>query len=755
MLGMPMQDLLGEALFELNRPHVEAALQGKPQHFQRAFRKHDGSIGHTLASYIPDIVDERVRGFNVVISDVTELKQAEFRLENLNEQLALRAQHADQANKAKSDFLANMSHEIRTPMNAIIGLAHLVRRDTQDPLQRARLGKINDASQHLLHVINDILDLSKIEAGKMTLDEADFVTDELLASAFGMVNAQARAKSLELVLDCGALPHRLRGDAVRLSQCLINLLGNAVKFTDAGWICLRAEVHAVEAQRVCIRFEVQDTGPGIALDRQPALFSAFEQADNSATRRHGGTGLGLALTRHFARMMGGDAGVASEPGVGSSFWFTAWLGVVAEAGDASPDTPLRGLRALLVDDLPQSLQAVKRSLEALGLEVDAQAAGAQGTRWLDDLMTEGRACDFVLIDGPLWLAANLETWRQWRASPGSGHPACLLMTTFGDPELEIQASQGGFDALLVKPITSTALQDALVRALRSDMITPVTSIGPAGETELQLRRDHAGQWVLLVEDNPINQEVAAELLAIVGLQVETANDGTQAVERTRWREFDLVLMDVQMPLMDGLSATREIRRRGGPRTPILAMTANAFGDDRLACLAAGMDDHVAKPVDARLLYASLLRWLPPRHASAAAVESTADAAPTTGPDSPALLDRLQTVEGFDVRAGLRAVGGKPATLERVLGRFVSKYAAGEAVLASGEPMPPVEALGASSHSLRGACGSIGAIALQQDLERFEGELRALPDAARHGVRCRSIHDRLLRLVQQLKRALGD
>ena len=439
--------------------------------------------------------DGAIVGAVVSGRDITDRKRTEAQLamhrERLEElvvertsALAVARDSAEAANRSKSAFLANMSHEIRTPMNAILGLTFLMARDNHDPSTGERLGKVAVAANHLLQVINDILDLSKIDAGKMVLEAADFSVDMLFSRAFEMVGAQARAKGLELLLDSDGLPSRLHGDATRVLQALLNLLSNAVKYTSSGWVRLRCELLAEDARRQHIRFEVQDTGEGIAAEHQAGLFNAFQQADNSATRQHGGTGLGLALTRHIAGMMDGETGMRSAPGEGSTFWFTAWLGKVA-----SPEDPAH---------VP--------------------------------------------------------------ARPDDALPA------------------------------ASSLHQGVAR----------------------LRLAHAGKRLLLAEDNPINQEVAQALLDATGLVVETADNGAQAVALALSRPYDLILMDVQMPLMDGLAATRAIRAGLGPAPPIVAMTANAFAEERAACLEAGMDDHLAKPVDPELLYATLQRWLAPR-----------------------------------------------------------------------------------------------------------------------------------------------
>uniref|UniRef100_Q47C10 Virulence sensor protein BvgS n=1 Tax=Dechloromonas aromatica (strain RCB) TaxID=159087 RepID=Q47C10_DECAR len=545
--------------------------------------------------------------FGAALSILIRLAQRRSRvIDKLNDQLAEQVSQAKAASQAKSNFLANMSHEIRTPMNAIIGLTHMLRRDKVTPAQGEKLIRIAGAADHLLSVINDILDLSKIEAGKVELEAENFSPEEMLQRICSIVLLRAQAKGIELVVDAGELPALLNGDVTRLGQALLNYLSNAVKFTEKGSIILRGNVLKETEKDVLVRFEVEDSGIGISPEKLAHLFTAFEQASASISRHYGGTGLGLAISRHIAMLMGGEAGASSTPGKGSIFWLTARLGKAHQ--EAIPlSTELAGRRALVADDLQITQMVHCHLLRQLGLSPEAVVSGPAAIAAIQKADAENDPFSILLLDLLMPGQGGMDTLAKIQKLSLNRPPICMLVTASGDSSIAISARAAGFADVLVKPINQSILKAALA---------PHFSMSPLPVSQKEvlpeqiLSREYAGAKILLVEDEPVNQAIAKEFLQGAGLNVTLANNGRKALELAESRAFDLILMDMQMPVMDGLQATRQIRALPGySEVPIIAMTANAFTEDRTKCLLAGMNDFICKPVEPEVFFSMLLKWL--------------------------------------------------------------------------------------------------------------------------------------------------
>jgi len=530
------------------------------------------------------------------------------------EALRIARDEARAADAAKSLFLANMSHEIRTPMNAVIGLTSLVLETRLDDVQRDYLAKVQTSSKALLALLNDILDYSKIEAGKVTLEAEEFSPEETIENVGNLFSARVEEAGLDLVFEIDReLPARLVGDSLRLTQVLNNLLGNAIKFTPAGEVVIAARVVGRTSNEVALRFEVRDTGIGVTPEQAARLFNVFTQAERSTARKYGGTGLGLAICRRLVELMGGHIGVTPAEGGGSVFAFTARfglaLGAPAAAGRIDPHR-IRGMRTLVVDSQPTERLVLQQMLQSWRFQVGTAS-------FPDDALHKLRRADpqapheLMLLD---WKTGDLELMRKARALVGERGGASLqviAMTTLAARERVAEQLRGepGVD-VVVKPVTPSRLFDTVVRLQHGQA---PASPAPPRKLDLAVAMDSIrGARVLLAEDNLVNQQVAAAFLEAGGLVVTLAENGVEAVEWVRKAPFDLVLMDMQMPEMDGIQATRAIRKLPrGAHLPIVAMTAAAMDSDKQECLAAGMNAHVSKPIDAVELVRTLLKWVVP------------------------------------------------------------------------------------------------------------------------------------------------
>lgn len=667
-----------------------------------------------------------------IIRDITQQKKDQKELERAKE-------IAVEATKTKSEFLANMSHEIRTPMNAIIGFSGLLLKTDLTTTQNDYAKKIDLSANSLLNIINDILDFSKIEAGKMEMESVGFYPDEVINNVISMVSAKAQEKNIEIfnVFDKD-MPHELIGDPVRLSQVVLNLVTNAIKFTEQGHIVIRAK-KLEETQSKCkIEFSVSDTGIGMSEEQKSKLFSAFSQADTSITRKYGGTGLGLTICKRIVDMMGGNIEVESVLGKGSTFAFTANFSLKENEKRRKiyDIDKIKGLKVLIVDDNEMARRIIKEQVTSFGMEAKAVESGLKAVSELEK-SDKNKQYDLVIMDWRMPGLDGIETAKEIFKNKGITHnPVTIMVSAFGREGIIKKAQKVGIDAFLIKPLNQSLLFDTIVQSFSLEKKDSSTM---QYDTEKIVEYDDSleGAKVLLVEDNELNKEVATEIMKKFKVVTKVASNGKEAIEMIEKYDFNIVLMDLQMPIIDGYEASRIIRKKDKYKDiPIIAMTAHALVGVKEDCLAAGMSDYVTKPIEPMTLFQILKKWVLENESQKSGFEQN-------------ILNEAEEKD-MDLEDGIRRLGGNKRLYWKLLNDFYKQYSSFPKEIEDRWGDENKEDLVRKAHSIKGVSGNISLKAIYKNAQELE---QALSDEKIENIKMLSTS--LTKEFEKLKNFISD